>query len=72
MPARGFCEHGKVWTTCPVCGKEVIAAQANRRGGDLDEFGEVRKKAKKVAARPVGEEGGEEPIAEGESSEGES
>lgn len=39
MAARGFCQHGKVWTTCQICGKEVIAAAAKRGGHGLnDEF----------------------------------
>lgn len=61
MPIRGFCEHGKVWTTCPVCGKEVIAA-AGKKGGSLDEFGEFQKKPKKV--KPIPEEPSEEPAEE--------
>lgn len=28
----GFCEHGRIWTTCPSCGKEVIGrSKAGRR-----------------------------------------
>jgi hypothetical protein len=38
MAARGFCPHGKVWTTCQICGKEVIAAAAKRGGAQFDEF----------------------------------
>lgn len=51
MAARGFCEHGKVWTTCAICGKEIIAAQAGKRA-DVDEFGDVRPKKKVVKAIP--------------------
>lgn len=67
MPLRGFCEHGKVWTTCPVCGREVIAA-AGKRGDAVDEFGELRKKPKRAAAGRA-EEGGEEPRGEEEETE---
>lgn len=38
MAARGFCQHGKVWTTCQICGKEVIAAAQKRGHGLNDEF----------------------------------
>ena len=50
MAARGFCQHGKVWTTCPICGKEVIAAAAKRGGGGDDFVPAPRVKKKPVAA----------------------
>jgi hypothetical protein len=51
MPVRGFCEHGKVWTTCTICGKDVIASQAGKRS-DLDDWGDVRPKKKVVKTIP--------------------
>lgn len=66
MPAaRGFCEHGKVWTTCQVCGKEVIAAHSAKRGA-IDEFGEFHKK-KPAKAAEESSEPVEEAADEGES-----
>ena len=59
--ARGFCEHGKVWTTCPICGKEVIAAAANKRPS-ADEFADIRPRKPAVKAPP--EEPPEEPAEE--------
>lgn len=71
MPGnRGFCEHGKVWTTCQICGKEVIAAAA-KRGSPVDEFGDFKKKPKKPRAA-AGEEAVEEAPAEDEPAEAES
>lgn len=68
MPLRGFCQHGKVWTTCAQCGKEVIATYAGKRGGSGDDFEEVRVKKKAVKRPPdepaegagAEEEGGED------------
>jgi hypothetical protein len=32
--AGGFCEHGRIWTTCSSCGKDVIGrSKAGRRRG---------------------------------------
>lgn len=65
MPVRGFCEHGRVWTTCPICGKDIIANQAGKRS-DVDEWGELRPKKKVVKAIPEepAEEAGAEDSAE--------
>lgn len=64
MPARGFCQHGKVWTTCPICGKEVIAAATKRGGGgSWDEF-EPRARQKKKPAPAADEDPGAEPSEE--------
>lgn len=63
MPVRGFCEHGKVWTTCSICGKDVIASQAGKRS-DVDEWGELRPKkkvVKQIPEEPPEDAGGEEP-----------
>lgn len=60
MPARGFCQHGKVWTTCPICGREVIAAATKRGGGRWDEFEPVRARPKKKPAVAGEEEAGAE------------
>ena len=64
--ARGFCQHGKVWTTCQICGKEVIAAAAKRGGGArMDEFAPFPKPKKKVAEEETtAEEAPEEPAEE--------
>lgn len=65
MANRGFCPHGKVWTTCAICGKEVIAAAAKRGGGDRDDFVEYQRPKKRPA--PVEEEApAEEPAEETE------
>jgi hypothetical protein len=66
MAARGFCQHGKVWTTCQICGKEVIAAAAKRGGARMDEFAPFPKPKKKVEEETTAEEAPEEP-AESES-----
>lgn len=71
MPPRGFCQHGKVWTTCPICGKDVIAA-ASKRGSKADEFADLPHERKKPARRAPAEEGAaEEPVVEEEPAEGE-
>jgi hypothetical protein len=37
--AGGFCKHGRIWTTCKECGKDVIKASKGRRKSfdDADE-----------------------------------
>lgn len=65
MAARGFCPHGKVWTTCPICGKEVIAAAAKRGGALSDEF----LPQPRVKKKPVAEEEPAEPAEPAEESE---
>ena len=65
MAVRGFCEHGKVWTTCATCGKDVIASQQGKRA-DVDEWGELRPKKKVVKTIP------EEPPEEVAADEAES
>lgn len=56
MVARGFCQHGKVWTTCQICGKEVIAAAAKRGGARTDEFAPFPKPKKKAVEEETTEE----------------
>lgn len=58
MPARGFCQHGKVWTTCPICGKEVIAAASKRGMGVGEDFVPAPRVKKKP---PAEEEAAPEP-----------
>ncbi|MBI2077627.1 MAG: hypothetical protein HYT80_04535 [Euryarchaeota archaeon] len=66
MAARGFCQHGKVWTTCQICGKEVIAAAAKRGGSTIDEFmPSMRPKKKPVKDEDAAPEPAEEPESEG-------
>ena len=64
MPSHGFCQHGRLWTTCPECGKEVIKAAATKRR-DSDEFLEQPRPVKK-AVKPPPEEPPEEPAAPAE------
>lgn len=65
MAARGFCQHGKVWTTCQICGKEVIAAAAKRGGGArMDEFAPFPKPKKKEPAQEEASEEAQEPAEE--------
>lgn len=65
MPVKGFCEHGKVWTTCGICGKDVIATMAGKRG-EVDDWGELRPKKKAVKPPPEEppEAAADEPEAE--------
>jgi hypothetical protein len=65
--AGGFCQHGRIWTTCPTCGKDVISkAKASRRKKDDDDY---ERPVQRVPARPAAPPPAEPPVTDFESGE---
>jgi hypothetical protein len=63
--AGSFCQHNRIWTTCPECGKDVIKAASKNRKKSDDVWDEPRV----VPARRAKPPPDEPPATEFEESE---
>lgn len=55
--AGGFCEHGRIWTTCETCGKDVISrARKGKKRAAPDDFLEEPVTVKPRVVKPPPDE----------------